>query len=47
MQFLDAASIESKLSAVYFYLNNGEPINALMISKLLKHVYPEMKDVCY
>jgi hypothetical protein len=47
MQFLDGASIEKKLAAVFFYLNNGEPITAPMISKLLKHVYPEARDVCH
>lgn len=46
MQFLDGASVERKLSAVFFYLNNGEPITAVMISKLLPHVYPQAKDVC-
>jgi hypothetical protein len=47
MQFLDGASVDKKLSALFFYLNNGEPITAVMISKLLKHVYPETKDVCH
>lgn len=46
MQFLDGATIENKLAAVFLYLNNGDPITAAMISKLLKHVYPETKDVC-
>lgn len=44
MQFLDNATIEKKLSAIFLYLNNGEPITAMMISKLLRHVYPETKD---
>lgn len=47
MQFLDGTTIEKKLSAVFYYLNNGEPINAAMMSKLLPHVYPQAKDVCY
>ena len=47
MQFLDGTTIERKLSAVFYYLNNGEPINAAMMSKLLPHVYPQAKDVCY
>jgi hypothetical protein len=45
MQFLDGATIERKLSAIYFYLNNGEPITTSMISKLLRHVYPDVRDV--
>ena len=45
MQFLDGATIERKLSAVFYYLNNGEPVNAAMMSKLLPHVYPQAKDV--
>ena len=46
MQFLDGASVEKKLAAIFFYLNNGEPVSAVMISKLLPHVYPQTKDVC-
>jgi hypothetical protein len=46
MQWLDAANIDQKLAALFLYLNNGEPITAPMISKLLKHVYPETKNVC-
>jgi len=46
MQWLDGANTESKLSAIYYYLNNGQPVNAVMISKLLKYVYPETKEVC-
>ena len=46
MQWLEGASIQDKLGAVYLYLNNGEPINAVMIGKLLKHVYRETKEVC-
>lgn len=45
MQWIDGASVEKKLSAVFFYLNNGEPITCPMISRLLKHVYPEASDV--
>ena len=45
MQFLDSATIDKKLSALFFYLNNGAPITAVMISKLLKHVYRETKEV--
>ncbi|CAF0910614.1 unnamed protein product [Rotaria sordida] len=44
MQWLDAATIPQKLAAVYHYLNNGEPIDSQMISKLLKHVYLDSKD---
>jgi len=46
MQWLDGADTEKKLLAIYYYLNNGEPINAVMISRLLKYIYPEAKDVC-
>jgi hypothetical protein len=46
MQWLDGANTERKLAAIFYYLNNGDPITANMISKLLKHVYPETKDVC-
>jgi hypothetical protein len=46
MQWLEGASIQDKLGALFIYLNNGEPINAIMISKLLKHVYRETKEVC-
>ncbi|CAF3415163.1 unnamed protein product [Rotaria sp. Silwood1] len=44
MQWLDAATVSQKLGAVYYYLNNGEPIGSDMIGKLLKHVYPEVKE---
>ncbi len=46
MQWFESASIHDKLGAIFMYLNNGDPINALMISKLLKHVYRETKEVC-
>jgi len=46
MQWLESASIQDKLGALFVYLNNGDPINATMISKLLKHVYRETKEVC-
>jgi hypothetical protein len=46
MQWLDGADTERKLSAVYYYLNNGEPINVGIINRLLKYIYPEAKDVC-
>lgn len=46
MQWLDAANTETKLAAVFLYLNNGAPITSLMISRLLAHVYPETRDVC-
>ena len=45
MQWFDSASIQDKLGALFIYLNNGDPIDAVMISKLLKHVYPETKEV--
>lgn len=45
MQWIEAASIQDKLGAIFVYLNNGDPINATMISKLLKHVYRETKEV--
>jgi hypothetical protein len=45
MQWFEAASIQDKLGAIFIYLNNGDPINANMISKLLKHVYRETKEV--
>jgi hypothetical protein len=45
MQWLDGASVQEKLAGVFLYLNNGGPISAVMIGKLLKHVYPETKDV--
>ncbi|CAF0924032.1 unnamed protein product [Adineta steineri] len=44
MHWFDEASIHDKLGALYIYLNNGEPIDANMISKLLKHVYRETRD---
>jgi hypothetical protein len=46
MQWLDGADIRNKLGAIYMYLNNGEPIDAIMIGRLLKHVYPETNEVC-
>jgi len=46
MQWFESASIQDKLGAIFMYLNNGDPINAIMISKLLKHVYRETKEVC-
>ena len=39
--------MRAKLTAIYLYLNNGEPINAPMLAKLLKHVYPEAREVCH
>ena len=47
MQWLDGADMRAKLTAIYLYLNNGEPISAPMIAKLLKHVYPETREVCH
>ncbi|CAF1013617.1 unnamed protein product [Adineta ricciae] len=44
MHWFEDASINDKLSALFIYLNNGEPIDAVMIAKLLKHVYRESKD---
>lgn len=46
MQWFDSASVEDKLTGIYYYLNNGEPIDITMISKLLRHVYRETKEVC-
>ncbi len=46
MQWLEGASIQDKLGALFIYLNNGDPIDAIMISKLLKHIYRETKEVC-
>ena len=46
MQWLEASSIQDKLGAIFVYLNNGDPINATMIGKLLKHIYRETKEVC-
>lgn len=45
MQWFEAASLQDKLGAIFIYLNNGDPINAPMIGKLLKHVYRETKEV--
>ena len=45
MQWFEAASLQDKLGAIFVYLNNGDPINATMIGKLLKHVYRETKEV--
>lgn len=45
MQWLDSANVQDKLSAIYYYLNNGEPIDSMMISKLLRHVYRDAKEV--
>lgn len=45
MQWFEGASIQDKLGALFIYLNNGEPINAALIGKLLKHVYRETKEV--
>ena len=45
MHWLNEAKVPEKLKAVFIYLNNGEPINAPMIGKLLKHVYRETKEV--
>ncbi|CAF3376252.1 unnamed protein product [Rotaria socialis] len=44
MQWIDSATVQDKLAAIYHYLNNGEPIDSFMISKLLKHVYRDAKD---
>ncbi|CAF5040047.1 unnamed protein product [Rotaria magnacalcarata] len=44
MQWIDSASVQNKLAAIYHYLNNGEPIDSFMISKLLKHVYRDAKE---
>lgn len=46
MQFFDGTSVDRKLAAIFLYLNNGEPVTAPMISKLLQYVYPQAKDVC-
>ena len=45
MQWFEGASTQDKLAALFVYLNNGDPINATMIGKLLKHVYRETKEV--
>ena len=34
-----------KLRAIFYYLNNGEPIDAAMLGRLLKHIYRETKEV--
>ncbi|UJR21492.1 hypothetical protein I4U23_024576 [Adineta vaga] len=44
MHWFDEATVNDKLSALFIYLNNGEPIDASMIGKLLKHVYRETKE---
>jgi hypothetical protein len=46
MQWLDGANIQNKLAAIFFYLNNGEPITVPIISRLLKYIYPKTRDVC-
>jgi hypothetical protein len=45
MHWFNEAKVPEKLKAIFIYLNNGEPINAVMIGKLLKHVYRETKEV--
>jgi hypothetical protein len=46
MHWLDEANVQNKLAAIFLYLNNGAPITAPMISKLLVFIYPETKPVC-
>ena len=45
MQWLDSSDVRTKLAAIFLYLNNGKDINVGMISSLLKHAYPETKEV--
>ena len=45
MQWFDAALMPEKLRAIFYYLNNGEPIDATMLGRLLKHIYRETKEV--
>jgi hypothetical protein len=45
MHWFNEAKTPEKLRAIFIYLNNGEPINAVMIGKLLKHVYRETREV--
>ena len=46
MQWLDDASVENKLAAVYLFVNNGAPITTTLLITLFKYIYPEAKNVC-
>ena len=45
VQWFEMANNEDKLRAIFLYVNNGDPIDAVMISKLLKHIYRETREV--
>ncbi|CAF0780810.1 unnamed protein product [Adineta steineri] len=40
MKWFDEVKLHRKLEAIFLYLNNGDPINAVFLAKLLKHMYP-------
>ena len=45
MQWFENAKVDEKIRAIYHYLNNGDPIDAGMLSKLFRHLYPETDEV--